>query len=365
MNILHILNTKCFGGVETHVLNCLKELAKRGHNTFLIYKERAPEELKNKIEKLEIPHAALPLRGVNDIGSLIWMLRFCQRSRVDIIHAHHANEAFRGGIISKLYKKGRFFFTRHGCYGMGKLTLRFLNSATGIIAISDSVKQFMLENGFPPEKVTRIYHGVTSPLAGVNIQHMRRQNLAHNPIKLIAISRLSEEKDPLLAVEILNWLVTNAPGTNWKLSILGKDYSHDRSYHRSMVQAIEKHKLTGMVELPGYVDDLTEYFKRSHIGIITSRIEGFGLAMIEMMAAGLPVLSTSCEGPREIITENINGYLCRREPEDFGRRILQIINDHDLYKRISGNNMELYRNEFTTAHMVDKLEQLYQTSLVS
>ncbi|MDP7423299.1 MAG: glycosyltransferase family 4 protein [bacterium] len=362
MNILHVLNTRCFGGVETHVLNCLRELKNRGHRAFLIYKESAPGELKEKVENFEIPHAILPLRGVNDIGSLIWMLKFCQQSKMDIIHTHHANEAFRGGIISSLYKQGRFFFTRHGCYGMSKLTLRFLKNASKIIAISDSVKHFLLENGFPPEKVTRIYHGVPSSLTPTEIVPLRKQNLARNPIKLISINRLSEEKDPLLAVEILDWLVTNAPDTNWKLFVLGKDYSNNQAYYKSMTNMIEGRNLADKVELSGYIDDLSEYLKRAHIGVITSRIEGFGLAMIEMMSAGLPVLSTPCEGPLEIIKDGVNGHICRRDPAEFGQKIIDLIGDRERYCQVSRNNVDLYRSEFTTKHMVDELEQLYRSS---
>lgn len=344
--------------METHVLNCLRELKLRGHEPYLVYKKSSPEELITRVNHLEIPHFPLPLRGVNDLGSLLALYRFCRDRGIDIIHAHHANEAFRSSIISRFHPC-RFFFTRHGCYGLGKLTVMFLARATRIIAISDAVRSFLIRNGLSERNIIRMYHGVSSDFVPSEMEIERKQHFNSHPINLIYVGRLCDEKDTILAINILNWLVKNSPDKDWRLTILGKDYSDDQHYINELRRTIHAHNLQQRVTFKGYVVNPAPHLKLAHVGIVTSRIEGFGLAMLEMMASGLPIISTDCEGPREIIKNGINGFICRRSPDEFGKQITTIMHDEDFYCRLSNNNMALYQSKYTLDHMVDQLEELY------
>jgi len=345
--------------VETHVLNCLREFKLRGHEPYLAYKKNSPKELITRVNHLEIPHFPLPLRGVNDLGSLLALYRFCRDRDIDIIHAHHANEAFRSSIISRFHTC-RFFFTRHGCYGLSKLTVMFLARATRIIAISDAVRSFLINNGLPERNIVRMYHGVSSDFVPSEMEIERKQHFNSHPTNLIYVGRLCDEKDTILAIKVLDWLVNNSPDKDWQLTILGKDYSNDQHYVNELHRTIRARRLQKRVTFEGYVADPAPHLKQAHIGIVTSRIEGFGLAMLEMMASGLPIISTDCEGPREIVQEGINGFICRRNPDDFGKQITTIMHDEDFYCRLSNNNMNLYQSKFTLARMADELEDLYR-----
>ena len=88
--------------------------------------------------------------------------------------------------------------------------------------------------------------------------------------------------------------------------------------------------------LHGSLVDVKEAYLNSAIFALPSRFEGFGLVIIEAMACGLPVISFDCEnGPRNIITNGIDGYLIR--PFDvvaYADRLISLIKDANLRKRV-------------------------------
>ncbi len=125
---------------------------------------------------------------------------------------------------------------------------------------------------------------------------------------LIAIGRLHPVKGFDILIQAFHQIHNKYP--NWHLTILGEGSSRSELEElRAKLQLIER------VHLPGQVQNVNAHLRQADVFVMSSRSEGFPMALCEAMACALPVISADCpSGPKEIITDGVNGILVK--PED-------------------------------------------------
>jgi len=120
---------------------------------------------------------------------------------------------------------------------------------------------------------------------------------------LLTVGRLSEQKQPKALIDAFQSLA--GLRADWDLVILGEG-----PLRPGLEKQVAAADLNGRVFLPGRVGNMADWYARADLFVLNSRFEGFPNALVEAMAAGLPVVSTDCEtGPRELIQHGVNGML--------------------------------------------------------
>ncbi len=141
-------------------------------------------------------------------------------------------------------------------------------------------------------------------LAGVSTQRYLSEP---DTFKLIAVGRLELQKGFDYLLRALSALKNTSK--NWGLTILGEG-----SQRENLELLCAQLKLVDRVFFAGTVKDVTAFLKQSDLFILSSRVEGFPLALCEAMACGVPVISTNCAASiQEIVRDGVDGIVIPNE----------------------------------------------------
>jgi glycosyltransferase involved in cell wall biosynthesis len=105
-------------------------------------------------------------------------------------------------------------------------------------------------------------------------------------------------------------------------------------------------------------DEVKKLLQNSDVFVLSSKYETFGVAVVEAMACGLPVVSTKCGGPESIIIDDRLGYLSDLNVNDLSNKILEINQNRDKFN--SKYIREYIENNFSEKYVVSKLQEIYR-----
>jgi glycosyltransferase involved in cell wall biosynthesis len=102
----------------------------------------------------------------------------------------------------------------------------------------------------------------------------------------------------------------------------------------------------------------------SDVFVCPSRLEGFGLTVLEAMAAGRPIVASNVGAIPELIHDNENGFLVAAEnPNDMAESILRILGDPHLRNRFSRNNLDRVEEGYTWSRCAEMTLRAYDQLL--
>ncbi|MFJ3698408.1 glycosyltransferase family 4 protein [Streptomyces sp. NPDC090052] len=146
---------------------------------------------------------------------------------------------------------------------------------------------------------------------------------------VVAAGRLTETKRFDLLIRAFGQVVEVRP--DWRLRIYGSgDASgNEKSALRALIDELG---LYNHVFLMGPANLIEAEWAKGSVAAVTSRLESFGMSLVEAMRSGLPVVSTDCpHGPREIISDGVDGRLVPvGDTRAIAAALLQLIEDDAL-----------------------------------
>jgi glycosyltransferase involved in cell wall biosynthesis len=105
---------------------------------------------------------------------------------------------------------------------------------------------------------------------------------------------------------------------------------------------------------------IPDYLSRMSVACLSSESEGLPNAILEYMAAGLPVVATDVGGICELVHDGSTGYLVRtRTPEAFAEPVIQLLRDPGLRRAMGRRGLERARADFDISGTVLRLQQFY------
>lgn len=214
-------------------------------------------------------------------------------------------------------------------YWTDRLERRVVRAADLIITGSDFARrQLITELDVPPEKIAVVYYGVDEqyrPLAPKSRALHRRLNLTATRV-LLHVGSLKSRKNLPVLLEAFRDVVSQLPQARLILVGRGPEEARLRGYVQSL-------GLEQMVVFAGFVteQEKLEYYHSADLFVSPSLLEGFGLAVGEAMACGLPVVATCAGSLPEVVSDGETGLLV--PPDDvasLSQAILRILRDRDL-----------------------------------
>lgn len=359
INVLIGINDFLIGGAQKLIIDQLKYFNKNIFNFYLLTFFQF-EDKQNFYEQLPegVKIIKLNFKGFFDFYSWIklFFILIKIRPRVVISHLFFSNTILRLLKILFWYK---IIIVEHNTYIRSRLFI-FLNRILSyltyrIIAVSETVAEYTSKN----ERINRdkflvIHNGIDLQelinykklFLKDNWKDKLKTELGFSPNDkiIINVGRLTDQKNHSLLIRVFSKF--SKMYSNYKLIVLGEG-----SLFGNLVKKVKEEGLENKILFLGAKKEIYKYYLISDFFISTSKIEGFGIAHVEALACGLPVLSTKTAGPDEIIKDGINGYLVDKiEDEDI---ILEA-----MIKLLKSNLNNLSKNAIESIKKFDILENV-------
>lgn len=182
------------------------------------------------------------------------------------------------------------------------------------------------------------------------------------PLNLLFIGNLIQRK----GLHILLSALAERSLNSIRLSVVGSD-KVDVKYSDTIKKMLFKLDLKGRVSLSGHLPDaaLRSRMEKSHLLVVPSEYEGFGIVYLEGMGFGLPAIATNQGGAGQIVTDQYNGYLIKPGDVDKLSAIIQRLDqDRNLLERLSLNAHKSYNTHPTWAQTCHHIRDFLQRTAI-
>jgi len=375
LKVLHVITDTNIGGAGRYLLYLLPQPAFRDVDIAVACPDG---ELSVRLEAAGIRRLNISGRDISFSPRLTRELAaLVKAEKPDIVHTHGS----LSGRIAARMRKIPVVYTKHGqvrtpdrrgiaSSQAGPFT-RLVNRvatrvlADRVIAVSDRVRKELEDSGIQPSMITVIPNGIDlSPYR----QKAKRTSKAKaadadaqgkRSFLIGTVARLSPEKGIDTLLDAAKIVVTSYPSARFVIAGTGP-------LERELAQKVRDLRLENCVRMVGFVDNVPGLFSGLDLYVLPSDTEGIPLALLEAMAAGLPVVATRVGGVPEVVVDGVTGFLVPpRQPKALAQAIVRLLVDPDLAKSMGASGRERAESMFDARVTAERTVQVYRDVLAS
>jgi glycosyltransferase involved in cell wall biosynthesis len=361
MRILHVCSAMEMGGGERHVADLVAGLSERGHEVHLAARRGSP--LVDHIRPFLAAVHLLPLRNSLDGLSAYRLSRVLRAHAIEIVHAHLGRD-YAPTIAAARWSGGtRVILTRHHYLPLKRNVFyrALLRRADRIIAVSEFVRRSLLDQfGLPEEHVVTIPNWVRrEDIAPLPDRSEARAELGlTRPVVITTVGQLAPMKGQEEFLRAAHLLCRDR--SDCEFVIVGAASAKHRTFEARLRRLTRELELHACVHFLGHREDLRPVWAASDLFVLPSRGEGFSLALIQAMAAGVPVIATAAGGPAEIVTDGETGVLVPPgDPIALAHRLRELVEQPALRQRLAHAARQAVWARFDRAQILRRIESVY------
>lgn len=375
MRILFVHLNGCMSGAEQSLLLLVKHISKM-HDVVVACPDNGT--LSDKLAHLSIPTVAiapLPKRRLRSPATLVYgiklahrLYRLIRRVEPDLIHANSFYAASVVVTAGALRRKPVVVHARD-FVGFPLLSRVLGHLSKRILAVSQAVKDDLVGQGVPPEKIEVVYNGVDveASWAGDTLpaESGAEGGTTGKELVFANIGQFVPWKNQKVFVEAA--VNTSQHLAHARFLLVGDDlFGRDGVYREGLIELAARASLdcgTG-IELVGWQQDMRAVWNRIDCLVHTATREPFGRVLIEAMARGIPVIAFDACGPREIITNGDTGILA--ESGNVGQLVdamIRVATDRPFAETIARNGYHSVSSRFSQRETARAVERVYREVL--
>jgi len=352
MRVLHVDPERAWGGGEVQVLALVRELAARGHVSTVAAHPGGP-----LARAAAAAARVVPLGIVNhfDVRAALALRRLV--AAFDVVHFHtaraHALAPFCRGRGARLVVTRRMDYVP-----AGGPYVRFLynRAVDAVIAISEGVRAALVRVGVRAERIRVVPSGIDAgafvapPEARAAVR--REWRLGDDDVAVVVVGALEARKGHAVLLAAAAALAPAGLGLRYVFCGEGRQAE-------ALVRAAAA--LDGTVELVGFRPDVAACLAAADVVALPSRQEGLGVAALEAMAAGRPVVASRVGGLAEAIVPEETGLLVPPgDPTALATALARLARDPGLRARLGAAGRARVRARYTTARMAEGTLACYE-----
>jgi glycosyltransferase involved in cell wall biosynthesis len=306
-----------------------------------------------------------PVGRVYSPAGLRWIWRFrryIERNQIDVVHSF-MTRADIFGVLAALYLRRPVVITSRlnsgYWYTPGYIRLfRFLNRHTAHVVTNSAYakKVVAAAEKLAPDKITVLYTGVDlarySSSSG-DLSVAVTLGVPSDAQVVGVVANYRPVKDLALFLKSAHIVAAAAPRAAFLL--VGKG-----ELRPELEKLAVELRIRDRVFFSDGRGSVPDHLARMSVACLSSLSEGLPNAILEYMAAGLPVVATDVGGNSELVADGVTGYLVRgRTPEAFAEPIIRLLRDEALRAAMGQKGLERARTEFDLSAAVQRLESFY------
>jgi glycosyltransferase involved in cell wall biosynthesis len=368
VKVLHAVEDLNIGGMERVIASIVTGLDPAKYEAHVLCLARGGT-IADEMTRLNVHVTILGLDNYHHPSQILALYRWLRVEKCHILHTH--------GYFSSVFTRIAGLFVRipymithvHSDYvdfqKKHLLTEKALSLWTdSVICVSRAVQEWVVEaEKIDRKKTTVIYNGVNLSPTGlpdeaISIALRRALGIPMHDKIFTVIASLTPHKGHHVLLE--SFKIVSAHHQDATLLIVG-----DGPLRAELEARTRQLMIDQKVVFAGIRTDVHEYLRISDVCILPSQFrEGLGMALLEAMATGLPVIGTHIGGIPEVVQDGENGFLVSPgKPEALADAMTSLAKDKDLRARMGKRSRQIYEEKFSLSKMIRQVEALYDQLL--
>jgi len=353
------------GGAETYVRRLAPRLLRAGWDVRVIALAGGGELLE-ELRSENVPVVELGLnRRAGFAAAFSRLLNLWRASRPDLVHTHLYHAGLVGRLAARWLNIGPVVVHQHGAE-FARTRLRTILDASTLGWVSRYVVScqavadvLMAREGIPPAQISVIYNGL-------DVRNFKRASRARHPdswpvpagsLSVGCVGRLSPEKGQSTLIQAASLLIDQ--GRDFHVVFVGEG-----SQLLELLEQCNRLGLEDNIHFVGHQQGAAGWLVHFDIFALPSAWEGISLALLEAMAAGLPVVATAVGGTPEVVLDGQTGLLVPPgDPQATAAALERLLSDPALRQEMGAAGRARVSASFAIEGTQEQLEQLYQQLL--
>jgi glycosyltransferase involved in cell wall biosynthesis len=361
--VLHLITELNVGGAERVVQRLATQLSKRRYKVLVacLYDLGA---VADEIIAAGVPVVNLDMRGKSDLRVVYRLVRLLRKEKIQILQSHLFHANLLAAIVGKLSNVPVIIATRQnvdiGGVGRERVNRWALRSCDAVVAVSKEVYKAEIQHSqTDPAKVVVIPNTVqVEAFTGVNqaqVEMLRQEWNIHPSRPVIGtVARFDRQKGHVYLIDATIKILKQIPST--KILLVG-----DGPLRPQMEDKAEALGLSDSIIFTGIRHDVQKILALLDLFVLPSLWEGLPVALLEAMAAGLPVVATAAGGTPEAVVDGTTGLLVPpRDPLALAKAITRLLNDPELRRQMGQAGQKRVIEHFSVERMVEQTQNLYE-----
>ena len=367
MKILQVIGGGEKGGSRSHIIELCKGLTEAGHTTELVcFLEDAVAEA---AREHGVRVTVMPMGNIFDLRAVKKLERFIRQQSPDLVHTHGVRANLIGRLAaraagvpvvttvhSSIYQDYAQPLKKLLYHRIEKLTRKYTDR---FIAVAGSLKQELEGDGIAGDKIDVVYNGLSPDFTEVIPGPALREELGVSPETpiLITIGRMELVKNQEMLLQVCSLLKER--GMVFQAVIVG-----DGPLSPQLKKSAAALELKDCVSFLGFRKDIFRLLSGADVFLLTSRMEGLPITLLEAMATGTPVIVTGVGGMPEVIRLAGNGWTVGvDEVEAFAQRVTALLENAELRGEMASRGRAAVEKYFSHTAFIAATVAVYEKVL--
>jgi glycosyltransferase involved in cell wall biosynthesis len=366
IRVAYVVDHLRVGGAQRHLLEVARGLDPARYALEMWTATTDPGDLGPVFERIGVPVRSFGIDATmlspRTIAAALRASRDMKRRGVQVVHGYLFEGNFLAALVGRL---GRFPVTlvsKRSLDRYARLDRRlaaWLSNALAdrVLVNADAVRAVVERHEWcSPERITSIPNGVALPAASDAPAAAGEDPRGCGPL-VGMVGRLSWKKGYEFAIEAASIVQARIPGV--RFDIVG-----DGPLRGELEALAANRGLSGTLRFLGQRRDVPELMRRFDCFVLSSIIEGMPNALLEAMALGRPVVTTSAGGSAEVVVDGESGLVVPpKDPRALAAAVVRVLGDREFAARLAAAGERRVRDHFSLEAMLCALDALYRSQL--